>query len=96
MITGTKAAARWHSEGGVEKAKKGEDAKVGLFVTEGLMHTDLSHHVDVAWWSFSRGIWLERPRQRPIQDSIGEAEVRTPKSSFRVSLIPAFHCAFNT
>jgi hypothetical protein len=34
MITGTKAAARWHSEGGVEKAKKGEDAKVGLFVTE--------------------------------------------------------------
>ena len=44
MITGTKAAKKWYSEDGVEKAKEPKE----LFVIEGLTHADLYDHVDVA------------------------------------------------
>jgi fermentation-respiration switch protein FrsA (DUF1100 family) len=44
MITGTKAATKWYSEDGVEKAKEPKE----LFVIEGLTHADLYDHVDVA------------------------------------------------
>jgi len=44
LITGTKAATKWYSEDGVEKAKEPKE----LFVIEGLTHADLYDHVDVA------------------------------------------------
>jgi fermentation-respiration switch protein FrsA (DUF1100 family) len=44
LITGTKAATKWYSEDGVEKAKEPKQ----LFVIEGLTHADLYDHVDVA------------------------------------------------
>jgi fermentation-respiration switch protein FrsA (DUF1100 family) len=44
MITGTKAATKWYSEDGVEKAKEPKE----LFVIEGLTHADLYDHVDEA------------------------------------------------
>ena len=44
MITGTKAATKWYSDDGVEKAKQPKE----LFVVDGLTHADLYDHVDVA------------------------------------------------
>ena len=44
MITGTKAATRWYSEDGVDKAKEPKK----LVVLEGLTHADLYDHVDEA------------------------------------------------
>ena len=44
MITGTKAATKWYSEDGIEKAKDPKE----LFVVDGLTHADLYDHVDVA------------------------------------------------
>ena len=44
MIMGTKAATKWSSEYGVEKAREPKE----LFVVEGLMHADLYDHVDEA------------------------------------------------
>ena len=44
MITGTKAATKWYSEDGIEKAKEPKE----LFVVEGLTHADLYDHVDEA------------------------------------------------
>lgn len=44
MITGTKAASKWHSEEGVKKAKEPKE----LFVVEGLTHADLYDKVDAA------------------------------------------------
>lgn len=42
MITGTKAATKWFSEDGIEKAKEPKE----LFVIDGLTHADLYDHVD--------------------------------------------------
>ena len=44
MITGTKAATKWYSEDGLEKAKEPKE----LLVVEGLTHADLYDHVDEA------------------------------------------------
>ena len=44
MITGSKAATKWYSEDGIEKAKKPKE----LFVVEGLTHADLYDHIDEA------------------------------------------------
>jgi fermentation-respiration switch protein FrsA (DUF1100 family) len=44
MITGTRAATKWYSEDGVQKAKEPKE----LFVIEGLTHADLYDHVDEA------------------------------------------------
>lgn len=44
MITGTKAATKWYSEDGVEKAKDPKE----MFVVDGLTHADLYDHVDVS------------------------------------------------
>ena len=44
MITGTKAATKWYSEDGLEKAKEPKE----LSVVEGLTHADLYDHVDEA------------------------------------------------
>jgi fermentation-respiration switch protein FrsA (DUF1100 family) len=44
MITGTKAATRWHSEDGIAKAKEPKE----LVVLEGLTHADLYDKVDDA------------------------------------------------
>ncbi|ODM15589.1 hypothetical protein SI65_08823 [Aspergillus cristatus] len=44
MITGTKAASKWHSEEGVAKAKEPKE----LFVVDGKTHADLYDQVDEA------------------------------------------------
>lgn len=44
MITGTKAATRWYSDGGVARAMEPKE----LFVIDGLTHADLYDHVDEA------------------------------------------------
>lgn len=44
MITGEKAATKWYSEDGVQKAKEPKE----LFVIDDLTHADLYDHVDVA------------------------------------------------
>jgi fermentation-respiration switch protein FrsA (DUF1100 family) len=44
MITGTKAATKWYSEYGIEKAKEPKK----LVVIDGLTHADLYDHVDEA------------------------------------------------
>ncbi|CAO2658362.1 Nn.00g060850.m01.CDS01 [Neocucurbitaria sp. VM-36] len=44
MITGTKAATKWYSEMGVERAREPKE----LVVVDGLTHADLYDHVDEA------------------------------------------------
>ncbi|EYE92865.1 alpha/beta hydrolase [Aspergillus ruber CBS 135680] len=44
MITGTKAASKWHSEEGVAKAKEPKE----LFIVDGKTHADLYDQVDEA------------------------------------------------
>lgn len=44
MVTGTRAATKWHSEDGIAKAKEPKE----LLVVNGLTHADLYDHVDEA------------------------------------------------
>jgi fermentation-respiration switch protein FrsA (DUF1100 family) len=44
MITGTKAATKWYSEDGVQKAEEPKE----LYVIDGLTHADLYDKVDEA------------------------------------------------